>query len=501
MTGIGIVGLVVLGFFALQPREPSVTARGAVTLAVLPFVLLADTADSAVLQLGLPDAIISGLGAIGSLRVRPTTAILEYLKEPEPARAGKELVVDQVVTGTVLGAGDRLRIGVQLVRVEDGTVSWAHEYDLPRARLVELQDSVVTEIVRALDLKVTSAERERLYRRYTQDVEAWTAYQRGRILLVRQNEPDTRRAIEEFQAALGRHPNYAPAHAGLATASAQMRIRFAPEPQVQHWTELAKAEARRALALDSALAEAHEALAAVYRYSEFDWVGTIAQSTHALELNPSLDLPYYYRAAAYAHLGFFDLAEADARNGMARNPNSGSEPHRLLGAIALWRGDAGTARHEFQEVQRLSARPVSDFYLALSLYYAGDSSGAEAMLTGLRGSAQAERRAQATLASFMAARGARAGADSLVERATRGTYMDHHVAYALGVAQAQMGRWSVAATWLNRAWESGFPCLPWFRNDPLLAAFRQRPEYAELLRQHEPRWQAWRHHHHSMVPP
>src|SRR5437763_1985413 len=90
------------------------------------------------------------------------------------------------------------------------------------------------------------------------------------------------------------------------------------------------------------------------------------------------------------------------------------------------------------------------------------------MLANLHGSAQAERRAQATLASFLAARGESQRARVLVGEVVKGGYMDHHVAYGLGVAYAQLSNRIEARRWLATAVNSGFPCYPWFQRDPML---------------------------------
>ena len=103
------------------------------------------------------------------------------------------------------------------------------------------------------------------------------------------------------------------------------------------------------------------------------------------------------------------------------------------------------------------------------------------MLAALRGSAQAERRAQATLASFLAARGEKSQAEGLVRPALAEGYMDHHVAYSLGVAHTQLGQREEALRWLRRAAEIGFPCHPWFTVDPLLQPLRNDTEFIALL--------------------
>jgi tetratricopeptide (TPR) repeat protein len=157
-----------------------------------------------------------------------------------------------------------------------------------------VEDSVADAIAGALRVHMTDVERERFYRRYTSNNAAYERYLMGRARLRSVTEQDARHAIAEFEAARDLDPNYALAYAGLATASAQLRIRFASHSDAASSDARARYEAGRALQLDPELAEAHVALAAVHRFQEFDWDTVIRESRRALELNPSLDIPHLY---------------------------------------------------------------------------------------------------------------------------------------------------------------------------------------------------------------
>ena len=218
-----------------------------------------------------------------------------------------------------------------------------------------------------------------------------------------------------------------------------MRIRFAPEADLERWMDRAQAEAAAALELDQNLAEAHEARAAVARNAEFDWDLTINESDRALALNPSLEQPHFYRAAAFYHLGLFDRAREEIRLGTENNPVSRVEPMRLLGTTALFGGQFAEAESALRDAQRLTNSQVTGWYLAQALYNQGKKAEAEQILSARTDSAQAQRRAQATLASYFAARNEKVKARALVADVIAGSYMDHHVAYSLGIALAHLG--------------------------------------------------------------
>ena len=376
------------------------------------------------------------------------------------------------------------------MRVSDGTSIWGEHYDITRSDLLGLEDTIAEKIARGLKIKINNAERGRLYRRYTQNLAAYELYLRGRADVVRYTKESTQAAVEAFESALRVDPNYALAHAGLAMASAVMRIRFASETEFKGWEERAREEARRAIELDSELAEAHEALAAVDRLAEFNWDRVLAESGRALELNSSLDMPHFYRAAAFYHFGLMDDVEAEVRAGEDVNPANRVEPLRVRGSTAFFSGRFENAKRLLNELRNLSPGPVSEWYLAQAMYYMGDHGGAEAMLANIHGSAQAERRAQATLASFLAARAETDTARSLLKQVVNGGYMDHHVAYSVGAAYAQLSNLAESRRWLAVAINTGFPCYPWFERDSMLKPLRNDPEFQHLMADLRTSWES-----------
>src|SRR6266700_5600663 len=376
-----------------------------ITLGVLPFEVLTSDEDLGFLRVGIADSVISKLASFGRLRLRPTSAILRYEKQQaDPRQVGQALAADYVATGTVQKIGERLRVSTQLVRISDGSSVWGEHYDLARSDLLGLEGTIAEKIASALRVEISTAERERLYRRYTANPGAYELYLKGRAELARLTRESTLAAVDAFESALRQDPNYALAHAGLAMSCALMRLRYASEGQVVNWAERAHQEAQRALQLDANLAEAHEALAAVYRSAEFDWPRVVEESHLALELNRSLEMPHYYLAVAFYHFGLFDLVEPEVRAGFEINPANRAEALRVRGSTALFSRHFQEAERHLTELRQLSSSQVSDWYLAQAIYYDGQSAPAEEILAALHGSAQAERRAQATLASFLAAR-------------------------------------------------------------------------------------------------
>jgi serine/threonine protein kinase len=484
-----ILGLTLVVRERWRPAEK--VSNEPVTLAILPFVQLNAIDDTGFLSTGLSDAIITRLSNVRQIRIRPTSAILRYEGQKVNAQTvGKELSCDYVVLGTLQKVGDHLQVNVQLVRTSDEASIWGEQFDKERNDLLGLQDAVATRVAEALRIRMTTAEQSRVYRHYTENAAAYELYLLGRSKLARYTKDDTLAAIKAFEDALRLDTNYALAHAGLAEASALMRIRFATQEEVKDWDQRAKTESNRALELDPNLAEAHEALAAVYRHSEFNWDQTLIESDRALFLNPNLEQPHYYRAAAFYHIGLLELVETEVSAGLRINPLNKVDALRLRGITALIAGRYSEAVALLEEARGVSSAPVSDWYLAQGYYYEGAPERAEKILGDLHGSAQAEQRAKATLASFLAARHEKSQATKLLEEVLAGSYQDHHVHYSVGATYAQLGDLVKARLWLARAIATGFPCYPWFQRDQLLRPLAGDAEYEEMLAHLKKSWES-----------
>lgn len=261
-----------------RPSNPS--------LAVLPFKLLAPTGsdDDEHLGLGLADALITRLSNIRRLAVRPTSAVLKYATpERDAAAAGRELQVGLVLEGSIRRAVDRLRATVQLVNVADGRALWAERFDEQFTDIFKVEDSVAERVAHALSLRLTGEERERLKRRYTEDVDAHEFYMKGRYYSNKFTLEGFRKAIESFDRALELDPEYALAYAGLAES-----YWIAADLYLNPREALRKAQeaSARAVEIDEALAEAHTFLAVTKMNYDWNWAEAERHFTRAMELNP-----------------------------------------------------------------------------------------------------------------------------------------------------------------------------------------------------------------------
>jgi serine/threonine protein kinase/tetratricopeptide (TPR) repeat protein len=472
------------------PGDTELTTTEKISVAVLPFRTTAVSEPMRFLGVGIPDAIITQLAGIQYFVMRPTSAVLRFENDAaDPQQVGRALVSDYVLTGILQEAGDRLGVSVQLVRTQDGAAVWGNRYDVLRSDLLPLQGQIAQAIAEALEVRLTAAERERLFRRYTVNARAYEQYLQGRTLLSRGTRESMRQAVDLFQDVLTFDPGYVPARAGVALGSALMRLGLAPAAEAQEWRERAEREARIALQRDPQLAEAHEALAAVYRALEFDWDSTIEESRLALAMNPSLDRPHYFVANAFGHLGLLDLVEPEVQAGVAVNPSNMTGPLFERGWTRLMAGEFEEALPLLEEWNRLEGTNPN-WIVAMGYYYAGDQVRAEEILTSLRGDSAGAGNARALLASFLAARQADGEARTLIKAVLDSGRVSHHQAYSLGAAYAQLGEFGDARRWLAEAARTGFPCYPWYARDPLLDPLRNDPEFQRLMTEFERSWRA-----------
>lgn len=440
------------------------------TLVVRAFAAPADPS----LGVGIANAVSLRLGGQQTLPVRSDLTRDQEGMWPEG--------VTHALDGEITISGTRVETLVRL-RDASGAMVWSERIEVHADELFSVEDVIAERVAAALRLRLAAAEQGRLKRRYGSHSGAYRDYLRGRAALVKYTPQGTLEAIQAFESALQQDSDYLLARAGLAMACADMCLRFAPAGEVERWGARAETEARAVLNLDPDLAEAHLARAAVARKRDFDWNATVAASRRALALNPNLDQARFFIAAAYYHNGYMEEALIEMEKGRSLHGADLIEPVRIDALVALFSGNFVPARIRLEEVSRLSSQPIGDTYLALAYYYSGNMERGRSMLQSLTESRSAATaaRAGAALAGILAAEQEPAAARLHLDRVVKLGYRDHHVAYSLGAAYAQLGDASAADRWLRTAVDTGFPCLPFFQRDPLLEPIRGRPSFSDLL--------------------
>lgn len=466
-----------------------VVAPGAIeraSLAVLPLRSIdSPEVEAAHLGVGIADAIVTKLANVQAIRVRPTSAVASLEGRTIDAVAvAHQLQVDHVLTGTVRRAGDAYRFSLQLIRATDDVLVWGRQIDVNESSLFTIEDEVSAEVVAALQLQISSAERARLNRSSTQNPDAYGEYLQGRALSANYSDSNLRAAMDHFERALQIDPNYGLANAGMAMAAGIFSVRYAYEQQAADWGRRAEEYATRALKQDADLAEAHLALASAAGtlYRNFDWSTVIRESQVALTLNPNLDLAHTTMARAFYHIGLLDWSDTASKRAEDASGGTNVEVSRVHLYSRLLGGHFDEAREMAETLTKRTDAPVIRQYLGLAAFYLGDRERARDVLASVRRpDGKTDTRSQASLAGVLAATGRRDEAAQTIRAILDSGYIDHHVAYGLGAAYAQLGQPAEAVKWLRSAADTGFSSYPWTQRDTLLDPIRSDPGFQSFL--------------------
>src|SRR5579872_5748874 len=257
--------------------------KAPIPIAVLPLINLSQDPANDYFTDGLTVEIIRNLSIIDGLAVRSQTSSFTFKGKQRNVRdAGKQLDVEYILEGSVLRAGQQLRINAQLIRVRDDFPLWSGKYDRESTDIFAIQDEISRAIVNRLRLKLGRGRR-----RYETSTEAYDLYLRGRAFEVQPALSGMSRAIGPFEETIAKDHSFAPAYAGLAVAYAALSgfDRFNPAERAGYlFNEPATTE--RAIQLDPVLAEAHEALGIVYA-RDAQWEQSEKSFRRAIELDPS----------------------------------------------------------------------------------------------------------------------------------------------------------------------------------------------------------------------
>jgi TolB-like protein/class 3 adenylate cyclase len=209
---------VAVGVWRTWSPDPSALSPGPVqSLAVLPLDNLSGEPEQEFFTDGMTDALIADLSKIGSLRVISRTSVMRYKGTGKPLpEIARELNVDAIVEGSVLRAGDNVRITAQLIDARGDRHLWSESYQRDLRNILALQGEVAQAIAGEIRLKLTPQEQSRLAPGQSIDLGAFEAYIKGTHLLMSLTPADHRRSIQYLERAVGEDPDYAPAWAALA---------------------------------------------------------------------------------------------------------------------------------------------------------------------------------------------------------------------------------------------------------------------------------------------
>ena len=317
MVAAAIVVLAAIGIATWAAwKRLSRTPRDIPSVAVLPFRPIGDEQDQ-YFGVAMADALISRLSNIRGVLVRPTSAVRKFTASADPIAAGRELAVRSVLEGTIQRAGETMRVTVQLIDIDRDAPLWSDKFDIHVSDAFTLQDRISEQVARALVVNLGGRTR-----RYTENADAHRDYLRGRYFWNKRTAEGYVHAIESFQSAIRKDPNYALAYAGLADSYAllgSMTNRFMPRRVA---LPKALAAANRALQIDDTVAEGHASLGFIKMHYQWDWDGGEREFRRAIELNPGYATAHHWYAYELTGLQRFDEAIHEIREAQKADPVS-----------------------------------------------------------------------------------------------------------------------------------------------------------------------------------
>ena len=290
------------------------------SVAVLPFSNASGDPNTEYLSDGITEGVIDRLSELPNMKVISRTSAFHFKgRDIEPEKVAKELGVEALVMGRVVQRGDDVSVSAELVYAHEDKQLWGEQYNRKITDALRVEEEIANHISDKLG-RLTSQQKERVTKRYTESGEAYQAFLKGRYHWGKDSEDDLKQAIQNFEQAIRLDSNYAPAYAGMADAYAELgNLDFLPPNES---FPKARAAALKALDIDPSLPEAHTALAEVSWWYDWDWSAAEKEFRRAIELNPTSAVAHFHYGYMLSTMGRFDEAVAECKRAQELDPLS-----------------------------------------------------------------------------------------------------------------------------------------------------------------------------------
>src|SRR5437773_1036163 len=434
-------------------KEP-VTLSGTVpekSIAVLAFVNMSNDPENEFFSDGIAEEIINALSKVKALRVASRTSSFSFKgKSEDIGDVGRKLKVHTVLEGSVRKAGTRLRVTAQLINVADGYHLWSERYDRQLEDVFAIQDEIAGNIVRALRVVLSDAEKRAIEKAPTDNVQAYDYYLRGRQFFHQLRRTGIQFARRMFERAIEIDPNYALAYAGVAVCCSFLYM---------YWDgsksnlESADSASRKALALDAELAEAHASRGFAFSLSR-QYAEARREFETAIRLNPKLYEAHYLYARACFQEGKLEEAVRHYEDASRVRP----EDYQALLLMQTPLHGLGRKAEALEAVRR--GLQVAEKHLELN------PDDARALYLGAGALVQLGERERG------------------IEWARRARAMDPEdsgVLYNVACVYAILGQSDEAIACLEKSVSNGFGHREWLENDSDLDSLRSDARFKTLL--------------------
>jgi len=289
-AAIVIAALVSAGFYFLRGRGNAIDS-----LAIMPFENVGNDKDSEYLSDGITESLINSASELPHLKVIAHSSVFRYKgREIDPKTVSRELSARAILTGRVLERGDTLSVSAELMDSTNDRHIWGAQYNERMSNLLDIQENISKEIMANLRTHLEGDEEQRVAKHFTENVEAYQLYLKGRYNTEQFTQEGVNKGIDYFRQAIAKDPNYALAYAGIAEAYFEVSSQYvAPREAMPKVKEAAS----KALSLDDSLAEAHTLMGMAYAAYDHDYPAAEREFKRGTEFNPGS--PFVHQWYAY----------------------------------------------------------------------------------------------------------------------------------------------------------------------------------------------------------
>jgi len=284
---------VVITYFSYQYHlRVSVFSEGNKTIAVLPFENPGSRDNEEYVTDGITQDIINNLSKIASLQkvigwfsvrgFKNTTKTLKQIAD--------ELDVKAILSGTMEKQNNKYHVVAELIEVATNKRLWGDDFEYDSKDILSIQSKIASEIVSALKVNVSPEEQQAISKHYTDNVEAYKFYRKGRSFWDLRTKASFDSAEIYYHKAIELDPDYALAYSGLADLYIYPNNGLSQLEAIP----IAKKYVTKALLLDSTLSEALTTLGFIESVYDYNWTKSKQTLQRALELNPNYPTAHLY---------------------------------------------------------------------------------------------------------------------------------------------------------------------------------------------------------------
>lgn len=482
-----LLAIVVLAISLWQWRTNRATGYQPKSIAILPFKPLLQNESDQRLGIGMADALIMKLSNQQRLQVKPTSAIIKYAgHESNPIDVGHQLEVDAIIDGTLQREDARVRVSVQVIDVKTEKPIWSGKFDELYTDIFAVQDAISERVSDAITLQLNASEKEHLWKRYTNNTEAYQAYATGIYFWNKRTKEDLAKAVEYLQQAIEKDPNYALAYAALADCYYLQGYYGYVDRKSEETGQMVEAEANKALAIDPNLAEAHVAIAGIKISFRRDMKGAEESYRRAITLNPNYATAHLRYAWLLHATGRWQDALPEMKKAQELDPLSVTNNSALGSLLMMLRQYDDAVKYCRRAVELDSKTSLARSNLAAALTRKGLHDEAISELQKL----EAEKRDDMDLKQEFAITYAFAGrhdeARKYLDKILKEEMKPNTLYYNAGIIYGLLGDKDKAFELMNNMKAPAPYIAVLLRNDPDVDSLRNDPRFGELLKKYTP---------------